>query len=314
MDRITRNDTKHGSHAKQPTEPLHDDTVIDETPAPSDTTPFLGASSRERQATSKRRKPNFITKGVNRWCNRLLGAVSERSLADQEEEYAAHRTTRDYVWNTVGVGAWGMVFPILTVVVTQLVGVEQAGMFSMAFVTGMLLMFLANYGVRTYQVSDVTEEHSFSDYQINRWITCAFMVLVGVVYCTVRGYEIGRMPIGRFLRAARRIDGVPQEVLARLFPDAEDAVRALASLDRAGLIGLCARAVTVLPDEAVTVFAELAGLDEKDLRDDPNVGLDGLLEMIEAWMEVNNLENFIGAARALWRRARAGRTGAGSNG
>ena len=153
MDRITRNDTKHGSHAKQPTEPLHDDTVIDETPAPSDTTPFLGASSRERQATSKRRKPNFITKGVNRWCNRLLGAVSERSLADQEEEYAAHRTTRDYVWNTVGVGAWGMVFPILTVVVTQLVGVEQAGMFSLAFVTGTLLMILANYGVRTYQVS-----------------------------------------------------------------------------------------------------------------------------------------------------------------
>lgn len=30
---------------------------------------------------------------------------------------------------------------------------------------------------------------------------------------TVRGYEIGRMPIGRFLRAARRIDGLPQEVL-----------------------------------------------------------------------------------------------------
>mgnify|MGYP007008371903 FL=1 len=88
-----------------------------------------------------------------------------------------------------GRGAWGMVFPILTVVVTQLVGVEQAGMFSLAFVTGTLLMILANYGVRTYQVSDVTEEHSFSDYQINRLITCAFMVLVGVAYCMVRGYE-----------------------------------------------------------------------------------------------------------------------------
>ena len=123
---------------------------------------------------------------------------------------------------------------------------------------------------------------------------------------TVRGYEIGRMPIGRFLRAARRIDGVPEEVLARLFPDAEDAVRALASLDRAGLIALCARAVTVLPDEAVTVFAELAGLDEKALRDDPNVGLDGLLEMIEAWMEVNNLENLY--------RGRAGAVAAGARG
>ena len=130
----------------------------------------------------------------------------------------------------------------------------------------------------------------------------------------VRGYTIERMPIGRFLAATRRLDEVPGQVLRRLFPGAEDAVRALASLDRAGLIGLCARALTVLPDEAVRVFAELAGLDEKALRDDPNVGLDGLLEMIEAWMEVNNLENFIGAARALWRRARAGRTGGGSNG
>ena len=72
--------------------------------------------------------------------------------------------------------------------------------------------------------------------------------------------------------------------------------------------------VRVAVDEAVRVFAELAGLDEQALRDDPGVGLDGLLEMIEAWLEVNNLENFIGAARALWRRARAGRTGGGSNG
>ena len=130
----------------------------------------------------------------------------------------------------------------------------------------------------------------------------------------VRGYEIGRMPIGRFLRAAQRIDGLPKEVLSRLFPYSQDAVRALASLDRAGLIGLCARALAVLPDEAVRVFAELAGLDEKALRDGPGVGLDGLLEMIEAWLEVNNLENFIRAARALWQRARAGRTNGGSNG
>lgn len=130
----------------------------------------------------------------------------------------------------------------------------------------------------------------------------------------VRGYTIERMPIGRFLAATRRLDEVPGQVLRRLFPGAEDAVRALASLDRAGLIALYARALTVLPDEAVTVFAELASLDEKALRDDPNVGLDGLMEMIEAWMEVNNLENFIIAARTLARRVRAGMTGTGSNG
>lgn len=187
-------------------------------PTPSDTTPFLGASSRARQgeAADKPRKPNFVTRSVNHWCNRLLGAVSDRSLAEQEEQYAAHRTTRDYVWNSLGIGAWGMVFPILTVVVTQLAGVEQAGMFSMAFVTGMLLMFLANYGVRTYQVSDLDERHSFSDYQLNRWITCAIMVAVGVAYCSVRGYANDMFTISLGVYVYKMVDGLADVYEGRL--------------------------------------------------------------------------------------------------
>ena len=174
-----------------------------------------GRGARDAKAR-KPRKPNFVTRTVNHWCNRLLGAVSERSLAAQEEQYAAHRTTRDYVWNSLGIGAWGMVFPVLTVVVTQLVGVEQAGMFSMAFVTGMLLMFLANYGVRTYQVSDLDEAHSFSDYQLNRWITCAFMVAVGVAYCSIRGYAQDMFTISLGVYVYKMVDGLADVYEGRL--------------------------------------------------------------------------------------------------
>lgn len=174
-----------------------------------------GRGARDAKAR-KPRKPNFVTRQVNHWCNRLLGAVSERSLAQQEEEYAAHRTTRDYVWNSIGIGAWGMVFPVLTVVVTQLVGVEQAGMFSMAFVTGMLLMYLANYGVRTYQVSDLDEAHSFSDYQTNRWITCAIMVAVGVAYCMIRGYSDEMFTISLGVYVYKMVDGLADVYEGRL--------------------------------------------------------------------------------------------------
>ena len=141
--------------------------------------------------SKKPRKPkrtNPIKQAVNDWCNRLLGVVSEGSF-DQEEEYESHRTTRDYICNTIGTGAWGMVFPVLTIVVTQLCGAEQAGMFSMAFIIGTLLMILGNYGVRTYQVSDIQERHSFSDYQLNRFITCILMMVVAYVYCGIRGYS-----------------------------------------------------------------------------------------------------------------------------
>ena len=150
-----------------------------------------GNGRRRQRPDSKPRKPrkmNPVKKAVNKWCNRLLGVVSEGSF-DQEEEFASHKTTRDYICNTIGTGAWGMVFPILTIVVTQLCGVEQAGMFSMAFIIGTLLMIIGNYGMRTYQVSDIKETHSFSDYQISRVITCIAMMAVAYVYCGIRGYS-----------------------------------------------------------------------------------------------------------------------------
>ena len=159
---------------------------------------------------------NPITHLVNQWFNRVMGAVSDGSLSDAPEEYASHRTTRDYIWNSVGVGVWGCVFPVLTIVATQLAGAEQAGMFSMAFVTGTLLMIIANYGVRTYQVSDIEERHSFADYQLNRWITCIAMVAIGVMYCSIRGYgeEMFLLSLGVYLY--KMVDGLADVYEGRL--------------------------------------------------------------------------------------------------
>lgn len=148
-----------------------------------------GFGRRGKAKAARAHKPNFFARAINNWWNRLLGIVLEGKVDDQRDQYASHRTTRDYVWNSIGTGAWGMVFPLLTIVCTQLVGAEEAGMFSMAFVTGLLLMFVGNYGVRTYQLSDINEKHSFSDYQVNRVLTCLVMMAAGYAYCMIRGYD-----------------------------------------------------------------------------------------------------------------------------
>lgn len=233
MDRTPRNNSEQEQRS-QPTRALHQRTAPEheateraplhatrrsaQDPNPQ-TQPDSASDqrgNRARRAAKKPRKPSFITRAVNHWCNRLLGAVSERSLSAQQEEYAAGRTTRDYVCNTLGIATWGMVFPFLTIVVTQLVGVEQAGMFSLAFVTGTLLMILANYGVRTFQVSDLAEEHSFADYQVNRWITCALMVVVGVAYCSIRGYTDHMLTISLGVYLYKMIDGLADVYEGRL--------------------------------------------------------------------------------------------------
>lgn len=153
---------------------------------------------------------------VGNWWNRLIGAVYSGSLSSQTEQYAAHNTTRDYIWNSVGLGAWGVVFPVLSVVTTQLVGVEQAGRFSMAFVTGTLLLFIANYGVRTFQVSDLSERHSFADYQANRVLTCIVMMLVGILYCQLRGYDPQMFTLCMGMFAYRAVDGLADVYEGRL--------------------------------------------------------------------------------------------------
>ena len=147
------------------------------------------------------RKPNPVRQFINGWFDRLVGAVADGSLSAQDEEYASGRTSRDFVWNTVGFSMWGMVFPMLTIVVTWLAGVERAGMFSFAFVMANLLYILASYGVRTYQVSDIDEFHAFSDYQVNRAFTCIVMLIVGFLICKVLGYEgeMLVMTVGIFL-------------------------------------------------------------------------------------------------------------------
>lgn len=184
----------------------------------------------------KQQRRNFIAELANHWFDRVMGGVRSGELSGQEQ-YESHRTSRDFIWNTIGVGCWGMVFPILTIVATQLAGVEQAGMLSMAFVTGTLLMILANFGVRTFQVSDIEEKHSFSDYQINRWITCVLMVLVGVVYCNIRGYDSTMFYISIGIYLYRMVDGLADVYEGRLqqadklyLAGISQAIRSVASL------------------------------------------------------------------------------------
>ena len=156
----------------------------EEDPAPSQNARIEAAKRNVRRATG-----NPVRMLINDWFDRLMGAASDRTFAGQDAEYESGLTSRDFMWNTLGFTAWGMVFPLLTIVVTQLVGAERAGMFSLAFVTANLLYIVGNYGVRTYQVSDVDEYHSFTDYQVNRIITCLAMMLIAFLYSLVRGYE-----------------------------------------------------------------------------------------------------------------------------
>lgn len=176
---------------------------------------------RERQIRRGRNpdepgEPPFLVRLADHWWNRVITAVYSGNLSDQTEQYAAHSGGRDYVWNTIGMATWGFLFPMLTIVATWFSGVEHAGMFSMAFTVGSVLMWMGNYGVRTYQVSDVDEGHSFYDYLICRVVTCLAMVVAGMVFCRVRGYVEPMLSISLGVFGFRVVDAMADVFEGRL--------------------------------------------------------------------------------------------------
>ncbi len=118
-----------------------------------------------------------------------MEAVYNGGFSDQVARYGSNEQTQDYLWSTIGWSTWGIIFPILSIAATAVSGIEAAGRFSLAFVVSNLLLFIGNYGVRTYQVSDLDEEHSFRDYNIQRILSCILMIAAGWLWVKVRGYD-----------------------------------------------------------------------------------------------------------------------------
>ena len=174
------------------------------------------SSQATRRRRERDREPGPVRRMVNAWWNRLLGAVYGGGFSMQEAEYEEHATSRDYLWNTLGTAVWGLAFPLLTIVSTQLVGAEEAGKFSIAFVTGTLIMIACNYGVRNFQVSDIDEKTSFASYQLNRWLCGALALGCGLMYSSARGYDAHMATIGLGVYLYKVIDGVADVYEGRL--------------------------------------------------------------------------------------------------
>jgi len=128
--------------------------------------------------------------------------------------------TGDYFWNSLaGLLNAGQSVLIL-MVITRVCGLAQAGIFSIAFATANLWMYLGNYGVRNYQVSDQREQNSYSDYLRHRELTVILMFLCFTVQCwwneRFRGYDLEKTAVVMAMCMLKCIDCVEDVFAGRL--------------------------------------------------------------------------------------------------
>lgn len=101
------------------------------------------------------------------------------------KHYLLHSTdvNRDsFLWNMVGGLVMAFQSVILLMILSRTVGLIESGIFTIAYANANLFLTIGKYGMRYYQVSDVSCDFSFREYCASRWLTCFVMTIVSVAY------------------------------------------------------------------------------------------------------------------------------------
>lgn len=72
---------------------------------------------------------------------------------------------------------------IWMMIITRVLGIKEAGIFTIAYATSNLFLMIGKYGVRNFQVSDVKKCYYWNEYYISRVITTIAMMLAIGIYC-----------------------------------------------------------------------------------------------------------------------------------
>ena len=91
-----------------------------------------------------------------------------------------------YLWNSASGMVNAVQSVIILILITRFAGIEEAGVFSIAYAIGVLLQMFATYGVGNFQITDVREKYSFSDYFWNRSITVFASLALLALYCSLK--------------------------------------------------------------------------------------------------------------------------------
>ena len=86
------------------------------------------------------------------------------------------------LWYTMGTMCSSATSFLLMIYVTRILGVDEAGVFSISYSVGQLMLSIGWFGTRQFQVSDVNEEFKFSDYLSLKLLTSIVMIVGCIIY------------------------------------------------------------------------------------------------------------------------------------
>ena len=95
---------------------------------------------------------------------------------------------KNTVWNVIGTGINSFTSLFFMLIVTRINDINEAGIFTFAFSTAILLNVIGTYAGRVYQVTE-RKNISNKDYLVNRFLTCGLMAVIAIILIIVKKYD-----------------------------------------------------------------------------------------------------------------------------
>lgn len=96
---------------------------------------------------------------------------------------------RNFIWNTLGTGFNAFNSLFFMIIVTRVNGIDQAGIFTIAFSTACILYAIGLYAGRIYQVTELNKKINDKDFIFSRIITNIIMIIVLIIFCFLKRYN-----------------------------------------------------------------------------------------------------------------------------
>ena len=117
-------------------------------------------------------------------------------------------TALNFMWNMIGSGIYSLVSMLLSVVVIRIIGENDGGVFSIAITVSQMMLYIAYFEQRTYQVTDTENKYDFSQYHGAKIIACSLMMVCSAIYIFfLKSYTIEKAEIIMLMCVYRMLDG-----------------------------------------------------------------------------------------------------------
>jgi len=97
---------------------------------------------------------------------------------------------KNFIWNILGTGLNAFNSLFFMIAVTRINGLNDAGIFTLAFSTACILYVIGTYAGRVYQVTESDKTITDKEYVVNRVISCVLMLVMALVFVILRKYDL----------------------------------------------------------------------------------------------------------------------------